>query len=66
MRRVPIPKEQRLQGKHRHPERSEAESKDPAKQPTGRATEFLDFAVNDASQLFADFNRVKKSSNSAS
>jgi hypothetical protein len=30
-----------------HPERSEAESKDPAALPTGIATGFLDFARND-------------------
>ena len=34
--------------KRRHPERSEAESKDPAKLAVSFATGFLDFARNDS------------------
>src|SRR4051812_15304013 len=36
-----------------HPERSEAESKDPAKVPRGFATEFFDFPRNDTKMLSA-------------
>ncbi len=40
--------------KHGHPERSAAKSKDPADQPVGNSTGFLDFARNDGA--FANIN----------
>ena len=42
----------------RHPERSEAESKDPAARPSANATGFLDFARND-SVIYNNFSRVR-------
>jgi hypothetical protein len=42
--------------RRRHPERSEAKSKDPVNLPFGFATGFLDFARNDKHKLWQELS----------